>query len=493
MVNEVKMAVDGLIPDHHASQQGGALFNSDDASPIIRNAKFEENTADVAGGAIFNSGNGSGSDCSPDISNTTFVLNLALYGGAIYNSANQGTSDPIIKNCIFQENKALTATAIGGAIYNFANNSGSCDVMIANCIFNKNNSDNSAGAVYSFADENGNSLTSIINSTFYLNNASTGGAVYLNENGTGSCQTDIMNSIFFANTASFNPNFHMTAVGTTPTINLEHVNIDATNCNSIMSTSGILNCGAGIQYNVLPKFVNASNGDFRLKSTSPAIDAGDNAPVNNNNIMNDLDGYVRIAQTAVDLGPYETSSVLPVELLSFTARFQQEHVQLNWATASETNNDFFTIERSKDGRTFEAIEEINGAGFSDVTIGYNTVDKNPFAGLNYYRLKQTDFDGTFTYSEVQVVKVVTGKITVYPNPVAESLHISMSDFEEGEATFSIISISGKEITRGITPINAGVSIIRLDEIHSLQPGSYMVRIYTEKNGAFSSKFIKTRL
>lgn len=483
--------------NNHAAQQGGALFNADDASPTINNSKFEENNADVAGGAIYNSGNGSGSDASPNISNTTFILNTAFYGGAIYNSANQGTSDTEIQNCIFQENQAISSPipgAIAGAIYNFASNSGVSDVMIANCIFDKNNSDQAAGAIYSLATAGGSSTTTILNSTFYSNNASTGGAIYLNEEGTGSGEIDIMNSIFMGNTASFNPNFHMTVNGsTTPTINISYSNIDAGDCNGIMQTAGILNCGSGIQYNVLPDFVNANGGDFRLKSTSAAIDAGNNAPVNSNNITTDLDGLIRIVQAVVDLGPYETASVLPVELLNFTARFEQDFVKLYWATASETNNDFFTIERSKDGRTFEAIEKINGAGFSEVTIGYHTLDKNPFAGLNYYRLKQTDFDGNFTYSEIRVVKVVDGKITVYPNPVAESLHISMSDFEEGDATFSISNISGKEITRGITPINAGVSIIRLDEIQSLQPGTYIVRLYTERNGAFSSKFIKTRL
>jgi hypothetical protein len=92
---------------------------------------------------------------------------------------------------------------------------------------------------------------------------------------------------------------------------------------------------------------------------------------------------------------------LPIELLSFNADLNAtNYVDLTWSTASEINNDFFTIEKSKDAVNFEEVLHQKGAGNSNVTLNYRDVDKNPFDGVSYYRLKQTDFNGNHTYSEI---------------------------------------------------------------------------------------------
>ena len=109
-----------------------------------------------------------------------------------------------------------------------------------------------------------------------------------------------------------------------------------------------------------------------------------------------------------------TFSPLPIELLSFEANLSdsKNSTNLNWATASELDNDFFTIEKSSDLENWEVITMVDGAGFSDETINYNANDNNLLNGTNYYRLKQTDYNGFYTYSEIKAVKNNNNNITV---------------------------------------------------------------------------------
>ncbi len=98
---------------------------------------------------------------------------------------------------------------------------------------------------------------------------------------------------------------------------------------------------------------------------------------------------------------------LPIQLMYFNAEVcdYNKQVCLNWATASEINNDYFTIERSNNASEFTEIVKINGAGTSYVNHNYNYVDEQPINGLSYYRLKQTDFDNTFTYSPIVAISL----------------------------------------------------------------------------------------
>jgi hypothetical protein len=129
--------------------------------------------------------------------------------------------------------------------------------------------------------------------------------------------------------------------------------------------------------------------------------------------------------TATNLGGFSRwtagSSLihLPVALLSFDAEVRNNEVVLHWTTASEINNDYFTIERSTDGQNFKVIGIVTGAGNSNRLITYAKTDPDPLKGVSYYRLKQTDFDGSFEYS--QLVSVVFNErrslgVQLYPNP-----------------------------------------------------------------------------
>lgn len=107
--------------------------------------------------------------------------------------------------------------------------------------------------------------------------------------------------------------------------------------------------------------------------------------------------------------PFTIGSVttwsLPVELLSFTAKVNGKSVDLNWSVASEINNDYYTIERSRDAIRFENILTVDGEGNSSKLLNYYAIDKDPFDGISYYRLKQTDFDGKYSYSEIIALNI----------------------------------------------------------------------------------------
>jgi len=98
----------------------------------------------------------------------------------------------------------------------------------------------------------------------------------------------------------------------------------------------------------------------------------------------------------------ECGTSLPIELISFTGEAKNGFNQLNWITASELNNDFFTVEKSLNILDFEEVGKISGAGNSNTTLSYSMIDNHP-TNTTYYRLKQTDFNGDFKYSDIIVV------------------------------------------------------------------------------------------
>lgn len=139
------------------------------------------------------------------------------------------------------------------------------------------------------------------------------------------------------------------------------------------------------------------------------------------------------------LSPFAVGSngALPIELFSFTALRRNEYVQLEWITVTEINSDLFEIEHSRDGILYEKVGEVTAAGFSSSELNYDFLHKNPVKGLNYYRLKQLDYDGAFEYSDIVSVQFLEGgrQLAVYPNPVFGgpfTLSLSDSNFELAE-------------------------------------------------------------
>jgi hypothetical protein len=144
------------------------------------------------------------------------------------------------------------------------------------------------------------------------------------------------------------------------------------------------------------------------------------------------------------LGSWGNEVPLPIELLWFNAECEGSNITLKWATASETNNDFFTIERSFDCINFDIVGTIAGAGNSRQTLHYSFTDAKTFNGIVYYRLKQTDFDGQFEYSNIISANCndkPLQEIEIYPNPISNELNIEATG-NNGVVNFKIINSTG---------------------------------------------------
>jgi hypothetical protein len=169
---------------------------------------------------------------------------------------------------------------------------------------------------------------------------------------------------------------------------------------------------------------------------------------------------------------------LPVELGDFKGKVtDEEKVQLNWMTYSEVNNDFFTVERSADGMNYEEVTRVKGKGNSTSINNYQWMDEKPLPGLSYYRLKQTDFDGT-EKTEGRIVTVnVKGEgspFSVYPNP-SDGLSFQYSTPAEAGEEFRIIvqDYSGHQVVNEIMS-SKGTGTEKLIFNDRLKPGVYTV-------------------
>jgi hypothetical protein len=144
---------------------------------------------------------------------------------------------------------------------------------------------------------------------------------------------------------------------------------------------------------------------------------------------------------------------LPIELLSFSAKLNsQKTVDINWSTASEINNNYFVVERSVNGISFEPIASQSGSLNSFTIKKYSVNDENPLKSRSYYRLKQVDFGGKFTYSaSVSIFNDQTSLISIYPNPARNRFSVKYNSSEGKAANFYLIDQTGKIImTRSIT-------------------------------------------
>ncbi len=217
-------------------------------------------------------------------------------------------------------------------------------------------------------------------------------------------------------------------------------------------------------------------GDFGLSFTEGSIIV---SGISTSHIPANSIRYVTVASGS-------KGTTLPIELLSFEALADeaQHSVQLQWTTASETDNDYFTIEKSRDGTNWTAALVVHGAGNSSEVIDYAAVDTDPFPGLSYYRLKQTDFDGGYSHSDV--ASVILGEfddeLSFYPNPSEDIITLlgPSTDLQN----FRVIDLVGKDVTAAVRAIEEGVGRRQLD-ISLLPKG-----LYTIKTPSGSLKLIK---
>ena len=180
---------------------------------------------------------------------------------------------------------------------------------------------------------------------------------------------------------------------------------------------------------------------------------------------------------------------LPIELTSFNAVYQNQEVVLSWQTASEINNHYFTVEKSNDAEEFHELMTVNGQGNSTTTHSYSIKDLHPLSGRTYYRLKQTDFDGHFTYSQLRwadAVEAVSFAIT--PNPVTNGIININCNCKLDDTVIKLFDLKGKEIKMN-TQQKENLQLIPDD---GLNDGLYMLLI-NYKGKVYCQKIIASNL
>lgn len=198
------------------------------------------------------------------------------------------------------------------------------------------------------------------------------------------------------------------------------------------------------------------------------------------------DGYYTIG--SVDTA----SSPLPVELIRFEGHREMNRVRLEWETASETNNHYFEVQRSLNGENFQSIGKVPGNGTTVIPHVYSWNDTKPRQGVNYYRLKQVDYDGAYMFTSLIAVKFdgdSRGSLEVYPNPVQDRLQLKVNNIEYDRyqpVNVTIQTMSGNTLMKRSyqTP---------LDDIDlntgNLEPGLYLIKFLTQRD-VYTKKFIK---
>ncbi|OFX40005.1 MAG: hypothetical protein A2X08_02810 [Bacteroidetes bacterium GWA2_32_17] len=186
----------------------------------------------------------------------------------------------------------------------------------------------------------------------------------------------------------------------------------------------------------------------------------------------------------------DNSSPLPIELLYYTAILNPEKKVLNqWATASEINNDYFVVERTIDGIKYEFVGKVNGAGNSNSTLYYSATDPDPYHGVSYYRLKQVDFDGSYTYSQLVPVNLENLEIIIiYPNPASDYFDYLVGSSQADIVTITVINTLGQTVIKTEENIDKGITKKRLN-VSSLANGTYMLIITTAKMKKTQKQFI----
>jgi hypothetical protein len=165
---------------------------------------------------------------------------------------------------------------------------------------------------------------------------------------------------------------------------------------------------------------------------------------------------------------------LPINLIKFEVDALSTSVLLSFSTATERNNSHFEIERSSDGNTFTKIGEVRGAGNSNTIQSYTFEDRQPLKGINYYRLRQVDFDGQSSYSPVRSVLFGQGiDVKLTPQPVRDQLRVELTEALNKDAVWQIFDFAGRLVQSGL--VEAENIDFQVD-MTTLTDGNYVLRI-----------------
>jgi|SRR6185312_11534433 len=231
-------------------------------------------------------------------------------------------------------------------------------------------------------------------------------------------------------------------------------------------------------YHVLGGTLNAPSASIGL--AGPTL--GDYYSLNNTGVAPTASKVVNTQTLAAkpaegQIYRWDNNVGLPITLLTFNAVRSQNVVLLNWSTATETNNKEFTIERTTDKENWMTVATVKGAGNSSKVLYYNATDENPADGISYYRLKQTDYDGAFTYSAVVAVEgdPLIPALYMSPNPATNRATLNFQSATAGNATVTIHDCTGREISTITISTTEGLNTYLLD-VSKYSNGVYFITL-----------------
>ena len=185
-----------------------------------------------------------------------------------------------------------------------------------------------------------------------------------------------------------------------------------------------------------------------------------------------------------DFGTAQSTEILPVELLSFTANATDHGNHIEWITASEFNNDYFSLEKSADAKEFVEISKQEGALNSLEEHHYQYTDTHPLSGINYYRLRQVNLDGSDSYSKIVSLenKFPSPEMSpVHPNPTTGTLTFEVSTLEGGVASLHVIDLFGKMVYSTDHQLTSGLNTVDLD-LSGLNKGIFFMECTLSQYG-----------
>jgi len=182
---------------------------------------------------------------------------------------------------------------------------------------------------------------------------------------------------------------------------------------------------------------------------------------------------------------------LPIDLISYTGEVKAQGNMLNWVTATETENAYFTMAHSTDGNSFTSITKVDGAGTVSEPQSYSFLHRDAPAGISYYKLWQTDFNGTKNY--VGIVGLTRGEVSlnitsIQPIPVLEYMELTYTSISETQAELQIFDALGRNMTDISILSNTGINNRTID-VSSFTPGIYFLTI-NQGDDTVTEKFIK---
>jgi hypothetical protein len=254
---------------------------------------------------------------------------------------------------------------------------------------------------------------------------------------------------------------------------------------SLYTLQGTIGCGTSSHFYDLPN--NGGTGNITSQSNvwNPNTNCATATPASLfcNVAAVQIHGVGIPAQT-VNV-PLAAGGPLPIQLINFNTEAQKDKVKINWSTASESNNDYFTIERSTDAAIWTVIKTIKGAVNSSSLKNYESFDEKPVVGTSYYRLKQTDLNGKFNYSDSKVVKYTSGdNIFAFPVPNTGNTVNFKGIVQPKNIQLTIHDISGAKVFSTTLQTNSV-------ELPLLKAGVYVMTLTNKVSGDITNiRYVK---